>query len=97
MTYSFHPEAEKELVEAFAFYRERGSNAVARAFLDELGRVASLLAANPSFGTPIGGGRRTFPLRRFPYSLIYRPAENGVRVLVVGHQHRKPGYWRGRK
>ncbi|MDH4191185.1 MAG: hypothetical protein OEW21_13395 [Betaproteobacteria bacterium] len=55
-----------------------------------------MLAANPGFGTPGGGGRRSYPLRRFPYSLIYRPTEKGVRVLVVGHQHRKPGYWRGR-
>ena len=84
------------MLEAFAFYRERGSSAVARAFLDELRRVANLLAANPGFGTPVGGGRRNYPLRRFPYSLINRHTEKGVRVLVVGHQHRKPGYWRGR-
>ena len=97
MTYSFHPKAESEVVEAFTFYREQGSNAVARAFLDELGRVAGLLAANPGFGTPVGGGRRSYPMRRFPYTLIYRAVENGIRILVVGHQHRKPGYWRGRR
>jgi plasmid stabilization system protein ParE len=96
VTYSLHPEAEKELVEAFAFYKEQASNAVARAFLREFGRVANLLVANPGFGTPTGGGRRSYPLRHFPYSLIYRPTENGIRILVVGHQQRRPGYWRGR-
>lgn len=97
MTYSLHPEAEKELVEAFAFYRDEGGNAIARAFLQEFGRVAALIDSNPGFGTPIGGARRSFPLRRFPYSLIYRVAPQGVRVLVVGHQQRRPGYWRGRR
>lgn len=97
MTYSFHPEAEIELMEAFAFYREEGGVAIARVFLKEIGRVAELLVANPGFGTPAGGARRSYPLRRFPYSLIYRASADDIRILVVGHQHRRPGYWRGRK
>lgn len=97
MTYTFHPEAEKELAEALTFYREEGGKAIAQAFLKEIGRVAELLVSNPGFGTPVGGTRRSFPLRRFPYSLIYRSDLDGMRILVVGHQHRRPGYWRGRK
>jgi plasmid stabilization system protein ParE len=97
VTYSFHPEAEIELMEAFAFYRTEGGDAIARVFLKEVGRVAELLVANPEFGTPVGGARRSYHLRRFPYSLIYRAAADGIRILVVSHQHRRPGYWRGRK
>jgi plasmid stabilization system protein ParE len=82
VTYSLHPKAEKELVEAFAFHKEKGSNAVARAFLKEFGRVADLLVANPGSGTPTGGGRRSYPLRRFPYSLFYRPTENERTVFA---------------
>lgn len=72
MTYSLHPEAAKELEDAFTFYREQGGIGLAHAFLAEFERVASLLVSNPDFGTPSRGGRRSFPLRRFPYSLIYR-------------------------
>jgi hypothetical protein len=37
-----------------------------------------------------------FPFRRFPYSIVYRGVPEGLRILVVGHQHRRPSYWRGR-
>lgn len=96
MTYSLHPEAAKELEDAFTFYREQGGVGLAHAFLAEFERVATLLVSNPDFGTPSRGGRRSFPLRRFPYSLIYRATTADVCILVVGHQHRRPGYWRGR-
>ena len=96
MTYSLHPEAARELEQALAFYRDQGGIGVARAFLVEFERVSKLLVSNPGFGTPTTGGRRSFPLRRFPYSLIYRSTGKDVRILVVGHQHRRPGYGSGR-
>jgi plasmid stabilization system protein ParE len=97
VNYSLHPEATRELEAALAFYREQGGIGLARAFLLEFERVATLLVSNSGFGTPTTGGRRSFPLRRFPYSLIYRSTGEGIRILVVGHQHRRPAYWSGRK
>jgi plasmid stabilization system protein ParE len=97
MAYSLDPLAEKELEDAFVYYREQGGNNLANAFLIEFERVATLLSANTGFGTPAGGTRRSYPLRRFPYSLIYRATPAGLRILVLGHQHRLPGYWRGRR
>jgi hypothetical protein len=35
-------------------------------------------------------------LSRFPYLVIYAPLPDELLVLAVGHQHRKPGYWRER-
>jgi plasmid stabilization system protein ParE len=97
VNYALHPSAEAELEDAFVFYRDEGGNAIAQAFLREVERVAELLVSHPGFGTPVGGMRRSYPLRRFSYSLIYRPTPEGILILVVGHQHRRPGYWRGRK
>jgi toxin ParE1/3/4 len=94
--YSLHPDAEKELIDAFNFYKERAGDALARAFLAEFERVAELVAANPLYGTSLSGEHRCYPLRRFPYSLVYHVISEEVRVLVVGHQHRRPGYWRNR-
>ncbi|HXC40005.1 MAG TPA: type II toxin-antitoxin system RelE/ParE family toxin [Burkholderiales bacterium] len=96
MTYSLHSEASKELAEAAEFYRERGGIALARAFLNEFERVISLLERYPELGTPASGGLRIQPLRRFPYSMVYRPAREGLQILVIGHQHRRPHYWKGR-
>jgi plasmid stabilization system protein ParE len=97
MPYSLHPKAETELVDAFTYYREQAGSKLASLFLEEFVRIATLLTANPGFGTPtVGGTTRSYPFRRFPYSLIYRSEPNGLRILVVGHQHRRPGYGRGR-
>lgn len=95
MAYSLDPQAEKELGDAFIYYREQGGINLAQAFITEFERVAILLCANTGFGTPVGGERRSYLLRRFPYSLIYRATPTGLRILVVGHQHRRPVFWRG--
>lgn len=97
MTYTLHPGAERDLTEAAGFYRREAGKAVAARFLDEFERVAALLVADPGLGTPTGDDRRWFPLRGFPYSLIYRPARGGVRILVVRHQHRDPAYGAARR
>lgn len=96
MTYSLHPEAEAELLTAASFYKQQAGPGLAAAFLAEFEQVASLLVENPGFGTPVGDELRVFPFRRFPYSLVYRAIGAEIRVLVVGHQHRRPGYWRPR-
>lgn len=90
MSYSLHRGAEQDLATALRFYRREAGRAVAARFIDEFERVATLLAANPSLGTPSGDQRRSFPLHGFPYSIIYRPMQNGVRILVLRHQHRDP-------
>ncbi len=96
MSYSLDPEVEIELTTAADFYESQAGRALANAFLSEVGRAANLLGQTPSIGKPMRGGLRVHPLRRFPYSLVYRALPEGVLILVVGHQHRRPNYWRGR-
>ncbi len=97
MTYSLHPEAELDVAKAIDFYVEQAGAKVAARFLDEFDRVAHLLLENPGFGTLAKNGRRTFPLKVFPYSVVYRNLDNGLLILVVRHQRRKPGYGGGRR
>lgn len=92
MSYSLHPGAEQDIANALDFYSEQAGVVVAERFLDEFERVARLLAEHPGLGAPTGRGRSTFPLRIFPYSVVYRNLEGGIRILIVRHQHRKPGY-----
>lgn len=65
-------------------------------FSMSLKRVAKLLDDNPGFGTPFELPQRIYPLRVFPYSVVYKPTDQGIRVLAVRHQHRWPGYGQGR-
>ena len=97
MSYFLSAEAEQELAEALAFYKERASHVIAMAFLAEFSRAAALLVENPGLGTPSLSGRRIFPLHRFPYSLIYRADAEGIRISAVAHQSRRPAYWQSRK
>jgi plasmid stabilization system protein ParE len=96
LSYSLHPEAEKELADTADFYRAQGGVAVGNAFLSDFTRLAGLLERNPTMGRPVRNGLRIHPLRRFPYSLVYRARSEGILILVVGHQHRRPDYWRRR-
>lgn len=90
MSYSLHRGAERDLTTAFRFYQVEASPGIARRFLDEFERVADLLVEYPEIGTPAGQDRRAFPLRGFPYSVLYRPTAAGPRILVVRHQSRDP-------
>ncbi len=92
MTYSIHPGAEQDVADALDIYVESAGHAVASRFLKEFERVAELLVQHPGLGTPTTKGRRAFPLRVFPYSVVYRDLENRIRILIVRHQHRKPGH-----
>ena len=97
MTYSLHPGAEHDIANALDFYSEHAGPVVAERFLEEFERIAKLLVKHPGLGIPTTRGRRTFPLKIFPYSVIYRNLESSIRILILRHQHRKPDYAGGRR
>ena len=96
MNCSIHPEAAQDLADAATFYRQNGSARVASRFLEEFDRVANLLAENPGFGTPFDLPRRTYPMRIYPYSVVYKPTGEGIRVLAIRHQRRLPNHGQDR-
>ena len=97
MTYFFHPAAEQDIAEAMDFYTQQLGPSLAERFLDEVERVAKLLAEHPGLGTPTTRGRRVYPLQVFPYSIIYRSFGAHIRIVVVRHRHRKPSYGGARR
>jgi plasmid stabilization system protein ParE len=92
VTWSLHPAAEQDIAGILDFYSERAGAFVAQRFLAEFERVADLLVEHPGFGTPSASGRRAFPLRVFPYTVVYRHGGTGILILVVRHQHRRPNF-----
>jgi toxin ParE1/3/4 len=92
MRVSLHPDAEQDLLEAAAFYEREGSRALAARFVAEFKRVGTLLAAQPNIGTPRSQGLRGLAMNVFPYTVIYRVAEDELKILVVKHDRRRPGY-----
>lgn len=98
MSYWIHEEAEIELGDAAVYYAEHATTKIAIAFLIEFERVIELLQKSQQLGTQKEGGIRSYPFRKFPYSLIYRESEDsGPQVFAVSHHNREPGYWKARQ
>jgi plasmid stabilization system protein ParE len=93
--YSFHPEAEAELVDAAIFYESRLVG-LGQSFVAEVERTVSLIREHPDAGMSAGLPRRQMRLYRFPYSVVYQRDPESVLILAVAHQRRRPGYWRQR-
>ena len=87
-----HPGAEQDVSEAAAYYEAEASPVLAGKFVAEFERVARLLLANPGIGTPRSRGRRGFPTSGFPYTVVYKEVPDGILVLVVKHDRRRPGF-----
>jgi plasmid stabilization system protein ParE len=97
VTFSLHPEAERDIADTVDFYLRNAGMAVAEKFLDEFYRAANFLVENPEAGTPSLRDRRTFPFHVFPYSVVYTPSHGEICILVVRHQRRRPNYGAGRR
>lgn len=92
MKVSLHPGAEKDIEEAAAFYEREASPVLAARFVAEFKRLSKLLIEHPDIGSSRTKGRRGFSMNVFPYTVIYRANADEIRVLVVKHDRKRPGY-----
>lgn len=87
--------AREEIREAAEYYAAISPD-LGIAFKRELRQLMRLVATMPAAWPPAGQDARRCLLARFPYLVIYAQLPGELLVLAVGHQHRKPGYWRDR-
>jgi len=92
----FHREADQELSDAQAWYRER-SELAAYAFALEIDRAIQAIAESPLRWPKSRRGEHRFVLDRFRYTIMYRVRADHVFITAVAHQSRQPDYWRHRK
>ena len=95
MRLEFHPEAELELIEAAEYY-ELQVPGLGERFEAEVRRATDLLLDHPEVGTSADPVLRKLVLNRFPFALYYSVSSDVLRIEVVAHQSRRPGYWRSR-
>jgi len=95
MTFSFHPEAEKEFLEAINYYedRERG---LGYDFSIEVFATIQNIVIYPTAWPAVEEGVRRCLVHRFPYGVIYSIEQEEILILAVMHLHRHPGYWKNR-
>lgn len=67
-----------------------------RAFMKDVRRLCEVLSENHAMGKVIDQdlGLRQFPLRKFPYGIVYQVAEGTLRVHALADGRRRAGYWR---
>jgi plasmid stabilization system protein ParE len=92
---AFHQAAQVELEEAVSFYHSR-SPVIGRAFRDQVADAVDRIADHPAIGLEVRALLRRYVLKRFPYSLVYRPTDGRILVLAVMYHKRRPEYWRDR-
>jgi plasmid stabilization system protein ParE len=92
----FDAAAERELNEAVEFY-ELESPGLGDVFLAQVERTLAQIAAFPEAAEPLREGVRRRLLHTFPYALLYSLHADGVRILAVAHQRRRPFYWEDRR
>lgn len=91
MSVEFHPDVARDMAEALRRY-DAVSPRLGDEFQAELRRMIAAAAANPARFHPLKPGVRRANLRRFPYHFVYRELAGGIRVTLVRHHRRDPGF-----
>lgn len=93
------PASERELEEAFSWYRER-SPATAARFMNEIGLALELIERFSEAGGNVPGVDdpqiRRRPVHNFPFHVVYMLLDERIEILAFAHDRRRPGYWRSR-
>jgi plasmid stabilization system protein ParE len=91
----FLPNAREEFLGDAERY-DREVPGLGEEFIAEVEHAVMRIAAFPEHGSPYLAGTRRVVLGRFPYSVVYESHPDGLLIVAVAHQSRRPGYWRHR-
>lgn len=96
----FEDEADSEYRHAGRWY-ERRRTGLGLEFFDAvdaaISRIVDLRHVGKSVPRlPADLPVRRYAVKRFPYHVVYLDTPEGIRILAVAHDRRKPGYWKGR-
>jgi hypothetical protein len=97
---TLHVEATAELEAAAVWYDEQ-RDGLGVQFLAAVDRTIQHAVAWPHAGAPVEGLRpellvRRAPVPQFPFHVAYLITDDGIHVIAVSHDHRRPGYWKSR-
>lgn len=91
----YHPDAEKELIEAAKFYERRVATLGVQ-FLDAINTATRIVLEAPERWSFVEADVRRYLMSRFPYAIYYRVLPDEIRILAFKHHSRYPDYWRYR-
>ncbi len=95
MRVQFRPEAKAEALEAKAWY-EAHVPGLGYEFARALEAAIQSAVRNPFAFAGVEGECRRVLMRRFPYSVVFRPGPKSLLVVAVFHHRREPSILAGR-
>jgi plasmid stabilization system protein ParE len=84
LSLEFHPDARVDVLEAYDWCAQR-SEIAADAFQEELQRAGSAIQRSPLLWGNYLFGTRRYLMKRFPYIVVYRLAEDRIEIIAVIH------------
>jgi plasmid stabilization system protein ParE len=94
-TLVFTPAAQGEVAEALDWY-EQQSPGLGESLIVELNRIAGRIVASPLHFPMVHKDVRRALLRRYPYAIFFRVAEDEIQVIACFNTRRDPTHWRER-
>jgi len=96
MTFYFHPEANREFIEAIDYYEECEPG-LGCDFSIEIHSAVRNILDYPNAWPVLRDDTRRCLVNRFPFGILYSIEEDSIFILAVMHLHRKPDYWKHRQ
>lgn len=91
----FLPTAETELLREVAYYSKARTGTGIR-FQAAVQAAVSRAATHPLGGAPSFKETRSFLVKGFPFSVVYRPSAQEVLVIAIAPHRKRPYYWAAR-
>jgi len=88
--------AQLDYRDALEWYAERSLQA-ATAFETSIDIGLKRIVATPDSSPYCDDQHRSYILRTFPFSIVYRVQTDAIVVVAIAHSSRDVGYWRRRK
>ena len=95
MTFSFHPEADEEFIDAVAYY-EDCEIGLGLDLSREVYAAIQNAVDYPTMWPDIDEDIHRCLVHRFPYGVLYSIEPDGIFILAIMHLHREPDYWKRR-
>ena len=92
MGLTFHPLIKRDLRTVMTHYEDEVGPGLAIRFQREFEELALRINQNPRRFHFVSDVLRRANFPSFPYHLLYRETEEGVKVLVLRHHRRKPSF-----
>jgi plasmid stabilization system protein ParE len=91
----FHPDAEAEYRDGYAWYEARSAKAAAN-FEAAIEHALALIRNDPNQWPICDDQHHLYILRRYPYSIVYSVQDQTITVVAIAHARRRPNYWKDR-